>query len=145
MKKLLILLLCIIIYSNIEAQSKWYTVTKNDIVTMSLELSAGYTTGWREEVLYHPNALFRNFPKLNRNFWDNRISSQRDDLKDANHVLKASYTFMHLTAIAVKVSDFKQYKGWKKVGKITFDVLKNYCAYQLGFYLSYNLTHQNKL
>ena len=145
MKQLSILIFLLILYNNIIAQDKWYKVTKNDIATMSLELGAGYTTGWREEVLYHPNALFRHFPNLNRNFWDNRISSKRNDIKDANHMLKASYTLMHLTAIAIKVGDFKQYKRWKKVRKIAFDVFKNYCAYQAGFYLSYNLTHKNKL
>ena len=137
--------LLLLLSFNVHAQKNWYAVTNNDIATMSLELGAGYATGWREEVLYHPNALFRRFPDLNRNFWDNRISSQRDDLKDANHVLKGSYTMMHLAAISIKVGDYKEYKSWQKLLRILYTLGINYAAYQTGFFLSYNLTHKNKL
>ncbi len=136
---------CFMFISPCAAQKKWYSISKNDIATMSCEVGAGYLQGWREEVIYHPNALFEHFPKLNPNFWDNRVSWQKGNIKDANHILKFGVTACHLTAIVIKTGDLKNYKGARKILKIVADVAKNYAAYQLGFFLSYNVTHHNKL
>ncbi len=146
MKKIIyLLLLQLMICLPGMAQKKWYSFSKNDIATMSCEMGAGYLQGWREEVIYHPNALFEHFPKLNANFWDNRISWQRGNIKDANHILKFGVTAFHLTAVVIKTGDLKSYKGARKILKIIGDIAKNYAAYQLGFFLSYNVTHHNKL
>ena len=126
-------------------QQKWYSFSKSDIATLSLEAGAGYAQGWREEVLYHPNALFKHFPNLNRNFWDSRISWQGGGIKDANHLLKAGVTSMHIAAVVVRISDIQKFKGWRRVLKITGDGIKHYAAYQLGFFLAYNVTHKNHL
>jgi hypothetical protein len=138
------LIIMFIAFNTAAIAQKWYSVSKNDIATMSLEMGAGYAQGWREEVLYHPNALFAHFPNLNKNFWDNRLSWQRGHIRDANHILKFSVTAFHLTAVAIKIGDYKSLPKKQRVKKILFDVFKNYAAYQLGFFLSYNLTHHNK-
>ena len=140
MIKLLTILLFI---THTATAQKWYSISKNDVVTMACEVGAGYGQGWREEVLYHPNALFKHFPNLNRNFWDNRLYSEGGHNFDANHVLKGAITSLHLAAVVIKAGDLKNYKG-KKGLKILADFVKNYAAYQLGFFLSYNVTHKNK-
>jgi hypothetical protein len=129
------------------AQSKWYSVSKNDILVMSCEVGAGYSQGWREEVLYHPHSLFEHYPNLNRKFWDARWSWQNGDAYkwDANHVLKGTTNAFHLAAVVVKASDLKSYKRKDLWKKLLFDVVKYYSSYQLGFFLSYNITHKNKL
>lgn len=116
-------------------------VTKNDLVIMGIEVGSGYMQGWREEVLYHPNELFRHFPKLSRTFWDNRVTWKQPGKFDANHVLKGGIILSQLVAISVKASDL----GKRSFKKIFLDILKYYASYQLGFFLSYNLTHNNKL
>lgn len=112
---------------------------------MSIEVGAGYMQGWREEVLYHPNALFRHFPKLSRTFWDNRITWQQRGKFDANHVLKGGIVTSQLIAIVIKTGDIKDYPKKKRLLKILIDLGKYYVSYQLGFFLSYNITHHNKL
>jgi hypothetical protein len=126
---------------------KWFTVSKNDLWVMGLEVGAGYSQGWREEVLYHPHQLFNRFPDLNRKFWDARWSWQNGDAYkwDANHVLKGTTNAFHLAAICVKVGDLKSYPKKDRWKKVLFDAAKYYLSYQLGFALSYNLTHSNKI
>lgn len=136
-------ILFILICLKADAQHKW--ITKNDLATMSLEALAGYGQGWREEVLYHPNALFTHFPNLNHRFWDSRESWKNGNIKDANHLLKAGITLSHLAAVAIKIGNYKEYKKGKRFLKILADIAKNYASYQIGFFLGYNVTHHNKL
>lgn len=117
-------------------------LTKNDLPVASLELVAGYLQGWRDEVIYHPNELFKHFPKLNRTFWDNRIQSAPGFLNtewDADHVVKSAIVLSHVTAVGVRIS------GRKKFKFIILDMAKYYISYKLGFFLSYNVTHKNKV
>ena len=148
MKNIIILIMLVALSGSLRAQiqqPKWYAINKNQMVTMGLEMTAGYVQGWREEILYHPNALFRNFPKLNPNFFDNRISWQKGNIIDANHLAKGIITGLHLVAVVIKVGDIKKYKGWNKVKKIGGDLVKHYVAYQIGFFLAYNVTHKNPI
>jgi hypothetical protein len=102
---------------------------------MGLQFTAGYAQGWREEVLYHPNALFKNHPNLNRSFWDNRQWKRWN----ANHLLKSIVATSHTAAIVIKIGGEK--KNWKQYA---VDAVKYYGSYKLGFFISYNLTHKNK-
>lgn len=141
MKTLTLLLLPFFSFSQ-----KWYAVSKNDIAVMSCEVGAGYATGWREEVLYHHYALSQNFPGLFKNgktFWDGRVYS--DGVFDANHMLKGMTVGFHVAAICIKLGDIKSYPKKDRWKKILFDAVKYYGSYQLGFFLAYNITHQNKL
>lgn len=116
--------------------------SKNDYAIIPLEVAAGYAQGWRDEVIYHPNALFKHFPNLPKKFWDNRIQSKPGFLHmewNADHVLKATTNLCHLTAICFKIGERKKFKYY------LFDMLKYYISYQTGFFLSYNLTHKNKI
>ena len=112
-----------------------FRITGNDAAIMGLQFTAGYAQGWREEVLYHPNALFRNHPKLNRSFWDIRKYKRWN----ANHLLKTIVSGSHTAAIVIKIGGGK--KNWKQYA---VDAFKYYGSYKLGFFVSYNLTHKNK-
>ncbi len=146
MKTHITILLILLPLFSFSQDKEWYSFSKNDIAVMSCEVAAGYLQGFREEVLYHPHALFEKFPNLNRKFWDARWSWTNGDAYkwDANHVLKGGVTFMHVAAASVKMCDIKNYRKkdiWKK---ILFDMAKYYISYQVGFALSYNITHGNK-
>ena len=141
-----LLLLPLFLFFLITGQSQSvFKISKNDIAIMSIEVGAGYMQGWREETLYHPNELFKHFPNLSRSFWDNRISWKNATKFDANHVLKGGIVASQLVAIVIKTGDLKEYPKRKRLLKILVDLGKYYFSYQLGFFLSYNLTHQNKL
>jgi len=146
--KILTTLILLLATQIVIAQKKWYHVSNNDIAVMSIEVVAGYSQGWRDEVQYHTKQLFRQFPNLNRSFWDIRVENPPGFLNtewDADHVLKFTTMGSHVAAISVKSGDMKQYKGWDKVWKILFDIIKYYGAYKTGFFLAYNITHGNKL
>lgn len=137
--------LIIILLLTLSFKAKAQFITRNDIAVMGCEFIAGHANGWREEVLYHPNALFQHFPKLNRNFWDNRISWQNKKklagFQDANHTMKFINTISHIAAISITVGGGEK-PSWKKILK---KIVLNYAAYQAGFASSYYLIHKNKL
>lgn len=149
MKLLIPLLLCMVM-NTIQAQTSTkspYGFSKKDIAPLTLQLVAGYAQGWREEVLYHPEALFAHYPNLNHRFWDTRINRGSRGIsifRDANHLLKFIVAGTQTTAIVIKVGDWKNYPRNKRWKKLLADMVKYYGAYKLGFYCSYNLTHQNK-
>ena len=140
--------LCLISTAQEKRKEKLFSISKNDLLVMGIEIAAGYGQGWRDEVLYHPNQLFRQFPNLNRNFWDIRTQNNPGFLNtewDADHVLKGTIAGLHILAVSVKVGDLKEYKGWKnKVLKVVIDGAKYYLSYKIGFTLAYNITHKNK-
>ena len=91
-----------------------------------------------------PTLYLLIFQNLNRRFWDSRESWKNGNIKDANHLLKAGITLSHLAAVAFKIGNYKEYKKQRFL-KILADIAKNYAAYQIAFFLSYNITHHNKL
>jgi len=116
--------------------------SKKDIAPMALTMGAGYSQGWREEVIYHPNQLFEQFPNLNRNFWDIRVQNKPGFLNtewDADHVLKATTGGLFVAAVAVKIGDKKKWYWY------VIDAAKYYLSYKTGFFLAWNVTHKNKL
>lgn len=129
-------------------KEKLFSISKNDFWVMGVEVLAGYGQGWRDEVIYHPKQLFKQFPNLNRNFWDVTKQNEPGFLNtewDADHVLKGTIAGLHIIAVSVKVGDLKEYKGWKnKVLKVLIDGAKYYLSYKIGFTLAYNITHKNK-
>lgn len=136
MKTLILLLFPVFCFGqNINKNNYRLAVTKNDIAVMSLQFAAGYGQGWREEVLYHPNALFRRFPNLNRSFWDSRQWKRHN----ANHWLKTGVVGCQTLAIVIKIGERK--KNWKAYA---IDMIKYYGSYKLGFFAAYNITHKNK-
>ncbi len=140
-------LLTLLLFSSLTTQGqKWYGISKNDAWIMSIQVAAGYAQGWREEVLQHHYDLSQRFPGLfkdGKTFWDGR--NDKDGIWDADHMLKGTIIMLETACISIKIGDLKKYKGWKKVGKIAMDSLKFYGCYHLGFFLSYNLTHGNKV
>ncbi len=147
MKLLFITLLFTVNIAN--AQNKFFSLSKSEISVMACEFIAGHSNGWREEVLYHPNALFERFPNLNRKFWDSRISWQDKKLipgfQDANHMFKFINTSSHLAAITISIFDKRdKMTGKEKVKYIVKSLILNYASYQLGFFTSYNLIHKNR-
>lgn len=116
--------------------------TKKDIAPMALTFAAGYSTGWREEVIYHPNQLFRQYPNLNRKFWDIRVQDKPGFLNtewDADHVLKGTTVLLFTAAVTFKLGEKKKWYLY------ILDGVKYFAAYHIGFYVSYNLQMNNKL
>lgn len=131
-------LLMLLISLNLNAQ--W--VSKKDIAPMILTAGAGYTTGWREIVINHPNQLFARYPNLPRRFWDNRVQSEPGLLNmewNADHVLKGATVLCFTAAVTFKIGEKKKWY-WYLV-----DGVKYFASYHLGFFLSYNVQHKNKL
>ena len=92
MKKITFIIVMLVSFSAI-GQKKNNLFAKNDIAPVGLQLVADYAQGWLEEVVYHPNALFRRYPGLNRNFWDCRKWHRWN----ANHLLKTiAVSYTHL-------------------------------------------------
>jgi len=119
---------------------KWFS--KKDIAPMALTLGAGYAQGWREQVIHHPNQLFKQFPNLNRNFWDIRVQGKKGFLNmqwDADHTLKATSAGLFVAAIAIKTGEKKRWYWY------IWDGVKYYLSYKAGFFLAYNVTLKNKL
>ncbi len=144
MKLLLILLILFPVISF--GQDKWWKIDKNDIGVMACEIGAGYAKGWGDQVEYRHYELSQRFPGLFRNgnkFWDGREDS--DGIWDAKHMMSAFATQFHIAAVCIKIGDLKSYKRKDRWKKIAFDAFKYYAAYHLGFFLSWNVTHGNKL
>jgi len=149
--KFIIVIVAVLLFftgqSQITNKNPW-AFNKKDIAPMTLQFAAGYAQGWREEVLYHPKALFERFPNLNHNFWDNRINRGSRGIsifRDANHLLKFIVVGTQTTSIVIKVGDWKEYPKKDRWKKLLIDLVKYYGAYKLGFVMSYNVTHQNDL
>ena len=124
---------------------KWY---KLSTASTALSMAAGYSQGWRDEVQYHPNQLFNQFPNLNRNVWDIRVQNKPGFLNtewDADHVLRATTTALHVAAFAVKVGDYRKLHKKHRWKKLLFDAGTQYLAYKAGHFLAWNITHKNKL
>ena len=64
---------------------------------------------------------------------------------DADHLLKSSITLLNITCISIKLIDLKNYKKKDKWKRILFNGTIYYLSHKLGFFLSYNITHKNKL
>ena len=143
MKTLLILTLLMSLGANAQ---KWYSVTNNDCAVMACEVVSGYAQGWREELLYHPYEFMAKHPKWDSSFWFVPQSWRSSPKKfDANHILKGIVIHTQIAAIVIKIGDIKSYKKRDRWKKILFDVVKYYGSYQLGFFLSYNITHHNPI
>jgi hypothetical protein len=141
MKILILILLPLFSFSQ-----KWYKVTKNDAAVMACEVGAGYAKGWQDEIEYHHFELSNRFPGLFKNgskFWDGRYDN--DGIWDAKHMMAGIQVQFHIAAICIKVGDLKSYPKKDRWKKVLFDAVKYYASYQLGFFLSYNVTHGNKV
>ncbi len=106
--KLMILLLFPFI-----VQCQWKP-TKNDLIIGGVQIVAGTADGLREEILYHPNNLFRQHPNLNREYWDSRISWKNSGwsaFKDANHTMRSVVQSMDILSIGVAI--FEKDRNWK--------------------------------
>lgn len=138
MKSLLTVLLCSFIF--ICKGQKLFS--KSDIAPMLLTMGAGYSTGWREVVIHHPNQLFAQYPNLPRKFWDNRVQSEPGFLNmewNADHVLKGTTVLCFTAAVTLKIGEKKKWYWY------VIDGVKYYLCYHLGFFLSYNVQNKNKL
>lgn len=145
-----------LLMQSLSAQPKWYHISKNDLSIAGLQVISGHADGWREQVLYHPNELFRQYPGLNRQWWDVRKSWQNKNDKgflgqqvfvmftDANHFLKGSKSLIDFTTIAISAGELAEYPKrdrWKVLAK---KGLIAFAANRIGFATSYYLIHKNK-
>lgn len=127
-----------------KSKAQWYIPDKNDIAMCSVQFIAGGTDGLREQVLYHPNELFKQHPNLNRQYWDNRISWHNKEhvwtpISDANHVLRLGIQTCNLATIGIAIKE-KQ-KNWKVIMR---KIVISYLSNKAGFYLIYTSHFKNK-
>ena len=120
---------------------------KNDWVIYTAQFIAGLADGVREEVLYHPNELFRTHPNLNRQYWDSRISWMNKNgrsklflpFSDANHTLRLIVQTSNLVSISFSFGELSKYpkkERWKVIAK---KMLLSYAANKAVFATSYYL------
>lgn len=124
----------------------------NWLVT-GLQFIAGASDGIREQVLYHPNELFAQYPNLNRQWWDSRISWTNKNhmspllvsFSDANHFFKSVYTYADIASIVLTTDEaihfkFKSWNSWKWLAR---KVIPPLLARKAGFYITYNKIFKN--
>lgn len=142
MKNLIVLILLCMLFN--KSQAQWYIPDRNDIAMCSVQFLAGSADGLREQVLYHPNELFKRHPNLNRQYWDSRISWHNKEhtwtpISDANHVLRLGIQTSNLATIGIVIGE-KQ-KDWKVIAR---KIILCYLFNKAGFHLVYDLHFKNK-
>ena len=139
-------------------QEKWYAITKNDIVIVSLQILSGSADGLNQSIVHH------RFGR-EREFWNYKESWKRkySDFDGGDHsaAFIGSKTWLvmftdgfHLTrfidrtstlfTIGISASDIKRYPKkdrWKVVAK---KILLSGLANKLAFIVVYNGTDHNK-
>lgn len=118
-------------------------LTKNDLLIGGAQLISGASDGVRDHVLHHPNELFRQFPNLNRDFWDIRQSWQNNRwaaFKDANHTFKSITNTLDLGSVAMAIFEKK-----KTIKRAALKALFAYLCRKAGFHLTYTALFKNKL
>jgi hypothetical protein len=145
MKNLLKLILIGILCMLFKKSPAQFKITSNDLFLAGTQFIGGGLDGVREQVLYHPNELFKQHQNLNRQYWDSRISWQNKEhvwtpISDANHVLRLGIQTTNLASIAISLTS-KEGKNWKVILK---KILISYLSNKSGFYTIYNLHFKNK-
>ncbi len=121
--------------------------TKNDLLLAGVQLLYGAADGTREEVLYHPNNLFRMHPELNRQWWDSRISwKNKEDtwvaISDANHTLRLFMQASDLATISLVL--FEKKTARRQLWKVALrKAVLCYVARKAGFGAVYYLHFKN--
>jgi hypothetical protein len=137
------------------AQKKWYQplFEKNDWVVYSAQYLTGVSSGVREEVIYHPTQLFQMYPRLNRQWWDIRVSYRNKytepplfvAFSDANHFFKSTGLVTNCVSIGFSFGELGSYskkERWKVIAK---RILLSYFSNKIGFATSYYLFFRNHL
>lgn len=125
------------------------TKPKAQDVSWSGSYLSGVCTGVRDQVLFHPVALFNQYSRLNRQWWDSRISymnkySESPALvafSDANHFFAGAALTLNCVAVAFSFGDMPKHgKAWWLIKRS----LINYVFNRAGFGTSYYLLFKNK-
>lgn len=141
--KLIIILLSI---PFLAFSQKWYNPTKNNLAIFGISILRGGADGQREEVLYHPNNLFKVNPHLNRQYWDQRISWQNRGwaaFKDGNHLCRTTIQLAELLGIGIALLNKKPIK--KKLMPVVGSMIYGYLGNKTGFIGRYVIHFKNKL
>jgi hypothetical protein len=126
---------------------------KYDWIVYASQYLAGAADGTREQVLYHPNQMFCLYPRLNRQWWDCRISWRNKlhesplavEFSDANHFFESASRGLSCVSVAFSLGDWnncKKKQRWLMIGK---KLLLSYLSNKLGFITTYHVIFQNKL
>lgn len=118
-------------------------LTGNDLLVGSVQLVSGASDGVRDHVLYHPNELFRQYPNLNKSFWDIReswVNNRWAPFKDANHTFKTVTQTLDLGTVAMAMFEKKQ-----TVKRAITKVVFAYLCRKAGFHLTYTLLFHNQI
>lgn len=157
-----LLVLCIISlkaqeYKPIDIQqekTKWYKITKNDIIIMSLQVISGAADGVNQAVIHHKFGKGDRFWDI-KTSWTNKLDWPNRDPKffgsttifvmftDGFHLTRFVDRTATFVTIGISFSDFKNYDKkdiWKVVAK---KAVLSLIANKLTFVLVYNNLHGN--
>jgi len=146
----LLLFFCFFCLSLTVHAQKWYKITKNDLVVMSLQAGAGVADGYNQAIVHHK---FRQGDK----FWDNKISWQNKYKSfpqdkspayfgsksilvwttDGFHLTRFIDRSLSVVSVGISLYELREYKGdlWKVVLK---KILLSYIANRTAFVIVYN-------
>jgi hypothetical protein len=137
------------------AQKKWYQpmFEKNDWVVYSAQYLSGVASGVREEVIYYPTQLFKMYPRLNRQWWDIRVSYKNKynespmlvAFSDANHFFKSAVLVTNCVSVGFSFGDYNSYSKKQRWKVILKKMVLSYITNKLGFATSYYLYYKNHL
>lgn len=147
--------LLIILLFSFSAEAQKLKVKRADLALGSVQFAAGIFRGIREQVLYHPNELFRQHPNLNTHWWDSRTSWTNKltkpwwkpvGLTDANHFFQSAFVYSNILSIGIStyaitkdIFDNKKLRLWAFFKAMAISTI---CQW-VGFYASYTLHFKN--
>lgn len=132
------------------AQNKWYQPTRNEIISIPIMALSGYYKATREAINYKAFGKGDKFWDI-RTSWENKYKNWPEDksekfigsktifvvFTDGNHLFGAANTITLLAGSYFVLSDFKsewkQYKGWERVGYLIVRKLGPYLIRSLVF------------
>jgi hypothetical protein len=152
MLKQILLVMCIsFLFNTIQAQNhtKWYKITENDLIVMSLQSISGVADGVNQAIVHHKYGK-------GKQFWDNKVSwTNKYDMPSRDPKFFGSTTFLvwvtdgfHLTrmidrttsivSIGISFAELREYDKkdiWKVIMK---KVLLSYLVNRTAFVITYN-------
>jgi hypothetical protein len=109
-------------------------ITGNDALIYLIQFASGAIEGIHDYAYYHPDAFLRAHPRLDPDWWDNRLSWDNKYhntwfvrtfavwVTDANHAGKALVHLANSISIAIAFNDFKNWKNIFKRAAISYAV-----------------------
>jgi hypothetical protein len=124
-----------------QPEKKWYSITKNDAVIMSMQFVSGAADGMHEVLVNHPHT-FTRVANWNNHYWLPKESWHNKEhmwtpISDGYHLTASINRTFNYASIAISTGDLFSYKKkdrWKVIAK---KFVLSYIANRIGFQLIY--------